>query len=95
MLRKVKWETHDGEINGENLVIGNLVFFKGQWSGFLFHVMGLGLTKAEKTLGFPKSKDKFTFYCLRWGITFHSKGSSYLDDLRNVVITSDEPLLRF
>ena len=92
MLRKVKWQTDCGEIKGENLVIGNLVFFKGQWSGLLFHVMGLGLTKAEKTLGFPKNKEKTTFYCLKWGITFHRKGSSYLDDLRNVVITFDEPL---
>ncbi|WP_066415311.1 hypothetical protein [Sutcliffiella cohnii] len=94
MFRKVNWETHDGEIKGENIVLGKVVIFKGLWSGFLFHVLGLGLTKAEKSLRIPRNNEKLTFYCLRWGVTVHGKKSSYLDDLRNVVITYDEPLFK-
>lgn len=94
MMRVVKWQTDDGEMQGENLVLGKLVYFKGQWDGLLFHVMGLGLTKAEKALGFPKSKEKATFYCMKWGITLHRKHSTYLDDLRSVVITYDQSLFQ-
>lgn len=90
-VRSVEWQTEDGEMKGKYLVIGNISFFKGQWDGFLFHVMGLGVTKAEKALGFSKS-ERITFYCLRWGITFYSKNTSYKDCLQYVVVTKDTPV---
>ncbi len=92
-LRKVEWQTHDGEIKGGYIVIGNLVFFKGLWEGLFFSLSGLGITKAEKLLDLGgKDCNTVTFYCLKWGISLHRNGTSYKDALRNVVVTSDEPV---
>ncbi|KKE78649.1 hypothetical protein DTX80_17790 [Bacilli bacterium] len=87
MIRLVKWETEDKEIQGNRLVLFNrFSISKGQWDGFMFDLQGLGFSKSEKLLGLKKSNN-ITLYFLKWYISYDKEG--YKDSLRLVNITKD------
>lgn len=93
MLKLVKWETDDKEMNGSQHVWFNkITLFKGQWEGLLFSIEGLGISKSDKLLGLNiKTSNVITVYFAKWGVSYNKRG--YEDTLRNVNVTLVKELI--
>jgi hypothetical protein len=88
-IRKIKWTFSD--MVSTNYSLNDKFFFsKGQWSGLMFSLSGLGLSKVEREFFKCKRfefKNSVTLYFLKWYASYEIR--PYKEHYRNVDITED------
>jgi len=89
-FRVIKWKFSD--MQGTEIIGKKWGISKGQFNGLMFSVYGLGLTKAERSLGrkFLGYTGICNIYLGKLIISYRAEGA--YSNFRNVDIISDKPL---
>ncbi len=89
-FRVIKWKFSD--MQGIEIIGKKWGISKGQYKGLMFSVYGLGLTKAERSLGreFFEHNGMCNIYLGKLIISYRAEGA--YSNFKNVDIISDRPL---